>query len=142
MHHPDDAQAFWQESQHIIGKDILKTHTLFWLSMCKALGFSPYKRLLVSGHLLGSDGRKMSKSLGNGVDPLYAAEKYSCDVLRYTLIKELRFGSDGIISEAVIQQRLNNDLANDIGNLLSRTVAMINKYCNGVVPEMSEQTFS
>lgn len=140
--HPDDAQEFWQESQHIIGKDILKTHTLFWLSMCKALGFSPYKRLLVSGHLLGSDGRKMSKSLGNGVDPLYAAEKYSCDVLRYTLIKELRFGSDGIISEAVIQQRLNNDLANDIGNLLSRTVAMINKYCNGVVPEMSEQTFS
>ncbi|PHM51222.1 methionine--tRNA ligase [Xenorhabdus sp. KK7.4] len=142
IHHadPDDVEALWHSSNHIIGKDILKTHTIFWLSMCKALGFTPYKRLLVSGHLLGSDGRKMSKSLGNGVDPLYAAEKYTCDVLRYTLIKELRFGSDGIISEEVIQQRLNNDLANDIGNLLSRTVAMINKYSSGMPPVLSEQT--
>lgn len=133
---PQDFSGFWDASHHIIGKDILKTHTLFWLSMCKAMGFSPYKKLHVSGHLLGHDGRKMSKSLGNGVDPLYAAEKYGADALRYTLVKELRFGTDGIISEEVIRQRLNNDLANDIGNLLSRTVAMINKYRDGVLPQV------
>ena len=71
---PEFAAAYWPTVRHVIGKDILRTHTLFWLSMSHALGIAPYRRLHVSGHLLGADGRKMSKSLGNGVDPLEAAD--------------------------------------------------------------------
>ncbi|MDN7750437.1 class I tRNA ligase family protein [Burkholderia gladioli] len=125
---------YWPSVRHVIGKDILRTHTLFWLSMTHALGIAPYQCLHVSGHLLGSDGRKMSKSLGNGVDPLEAADTYGVDALRYTLIREVSFGFDGIISNAVIEQRLNRDLADDLGNLVARTLAMANKYRNGVVP--------
>ena len=125
---------FWPSVRHVIGKDILRTHTLFWLSMTHALGIAPYRRLHVSGHLLGADGRKMSKSLGNGVDPLAAADTYGVDALRYTLIREVSFGFDGIISEAVIEQRLNRDLADDLGNLASRTLSMVVKYRRGYVP--------
>ncbi|MEB0141222.1 MULTISPECIES: methionine--tRNA ligase [unclassified Undibacterium] len=129
---------FWPHTRHIIGKDILRPHALFWLSMCLAIGLPPYRRLHVSGHLLGSDGRKMSKSLGNGVDPLDAARKYGVDVLRYVLIREVPFGVDGIISEQVIEQRLRNDLANDFGNLAARTLAMIGRYREGRVPAASD----
>ncbi|WP_457328703.1 methionine--tRNA ligase [Rhizobacter sp. P5_C2] len=128
---------FWPHTRHIIGKDILRPHTLFWLAMCLAIGLPPYQRLHVSGHLLGSDGRKMSKSLGNGVDPLDAARKYGVDVLRYVLIREVPFGADGVISEQVIEQRLSNDLANDLGNLAARTLAMIARYRGGRVPAAS-----
>ncbi|WP_323122127.1 methionine--tRNA ligase [Burkholderia alba] len=134
--YPDEPAfpAFWPSVRHIIGKDILRTHTLFWLSMTRALGIAPYRRLHVSGHLLGADGRKMSKSLGNGVDPLTAADTYGIDALRYTLIREVSFGFDGIISDAVIEQRLNRDLADDLGNLASRTLSMVVKYRGGRVP--------
>jgi methionyl-tRNA synthetase len=125
---------FWPGVRHVIGKDILRTHTLFWLSMCHALDIPPYQRLFVSGHLLGHDGRKMSKSLGNGVDPLDAADIYGTDVLRYALIREVSFGVDGIISNEIIEKRLNRDLADDLGNLVSRTLAMIVKYRGGRVP--------
>jgi methionyl-tRNA synthetase len=125
---------YWPSVRHVIGKDILRTHTLFWLSMTHALGIAPYQRLHVSGHLLGSDGRKMSKSLGNGVDPLEAADTYGVDTLRYTLIREVSFGFDGIVSNAVIEQRLNRDLADDLGNLAARTLAMAMKYRGGTVP--------
>lgn len=136
----DDFARWWPVTNHIVGKDILRTHTLFWLSMCHAMGVQPYSRLHVSGHLLGFDGRKMSKSLNNGVDPLAAARKYGADALRYALVKEIRFGHDGIISEQAIEQRLNNDLASDIGNLALRTVAMINKYRNGDVSALEPKT--
>jgi methionyl-tRNA synthetase len=134
--YPDDPayRHFWPAVRHVIGKDILRTHTLFWLSMTHALGIAPYQRLHVSGHLLGADGRKMSKSLGNGVDPLEAAQTYGVDALRYTLIREVSFGFDGIISHAVIEQRLNRDLADDLGNLAARTLAMVTKYRGGIVP--------
>jgi len=125
---------YWPSVRHVIGKDILRTHTLFWLSMTHALGIAPYRRLHVSGHLLGSDGRKMSKSLGNGVDPLEAADTYGVDALRYTLIREVSFGFDGIISNAVLEQRLNRDLADDLGNLAARTLAMVMQYRSGSVP--------
>ena len=125
---------YWPSVRHVIGKDILRTHTLFWLSMTHALGIPPYQRLHVSGHLLGSDGRKMSKSLGNGVDPREAADTYGVDTLRYTLIREVSFGFDGIVSNAVIEQRLNRDLADDLGNLAARTLAMAMKYRSGTVP--------
>jgi methionyl-tRNA synthetase len=125
---------YWPSVRHVIGKDILRTHTLFWLSMTHALGIAPYQRLHVSGHLLGSDGRKMSKSLGNGVDPLEAADTYGVDALRYTLIREVSFGFDGVISNEVIEQRLNRDLADDLGNLAARTLSMVTKYRDGSVP--------
>jgi len=127
-------RRFWPAARHVIGKDILRTHTLFWLSMAAAIGIQPYQRLHVSGHLLGADGRKMSKSLGNGVDPLEAAERYGTDVLRYTLVREVSFGLDGIISNAVIEQRLNRDLADDLGNLAARSLAMMHKYRAGAIP--------
>lgn len=132
--HGEAYQRFWPAARHVIGKDILRTHTLFWLSMALAIGIPPYQRLHVSGHLLGADGRKMSKSLGNGVDPLVAAKRYGIDVLRYTLVREISFGQDGIISNAIIEQRLNRDLANDLGNLAARSLAMIRQYRAGVVP--------
>ncbi|WP_043225102.1 methionine--tRNA ligase [Burkholderia glumae] len=128
---------FWPTATHVIGKDILRTHTLFWLSMCRALGIEPYMKLFVSGHLLGADGRKMSKSLGNGVDPLVAAENYGTDTLRYVLLREVSFGSDGVLSNQIIEQRLHRDLADDLGNLASRSVAMTIKYRNGIVPAPS-----
>jgi len=132
--HGELYQRFWPEARHVIGKDILRTHTLFWLSMAFASGIAPYQRLYVSGHLLGSDGRKMSKSLGNGVDPLLAAAHYGTDVLRYTLVREVSFGSDGVISNAIIEQRLNRDLADDLGNLAARSIAMLHQYRGGQVP--------
>jgi methionyl-tRNA synthetase len=134
--YPDQAAFahYWPSVRHIVGKDILRTHTLFWLSMTHALGIAPYQRLHVSGHLLGADGRKMSKSLGNGVDPLAAADTYRVDALRYTLVREVSFGFDGIISEAVIEQRLNRDLADDLGNLAARTLSMVVKYRGARVP--------
>jgi methionyl-tRNA synthetase len=125
---------YWPWARHVIGKDILRTHTLFWLSMMHALGIPPYVRLHVSGHLLGADGRKMSKSLGNGVDPLEAAHTYGIDALRYTLIREVSFGFDGIVSHAVIEARLHRDLADGLGNLAARTLAMVKKYRGGWVP--------
>ena len=127
-------QRYWPAAHHVIGKDILRTHTLFWLSIGKALGIPPYQRLHVSGHLLGADGRKMSKSLGNAVDPLEAAARYGTDVLRYALVREVSFGFDGIITNKVIEQRLSRDLADDLGNLVSRSIAMIEKYRGGTVP--------
>ncbi len=127
-------ERYWPSVRHIIGKDILRPHTWFWLAMCKALDLPPYKKLYVSGHLLGSDGRKMSKSLNNGVDPLTAARKYTSDVLRYVLVREVPFGVDGIVSEQVIENRLDKDLANELGNLVSRTLTMIGLYCDFKVP--------
>ncbi|GLR14624.1 methionine--tRNA ligase [Chitinimonas prasina] len=128
---------YWPEARHVIGKDILRTHTLFWLSMCRAIGLTPYQRLHVSGHLLGSDGRKMSKSLGNGVDPLDAARRHGVDILRYTLVREVSFGLDGVISEQVLIQRRNHDLANDLGNLAARSIAMVQQYRDGRAPAPS-----
>lgn len=142
--YPDGADFthYWPSATHVIGKDILRAHTLFWLSMTHALGTAPYRRLLVSGHLLGADGRKMSKSLGNGVDPLAAAHTFGVDALRYALVREISFGFDGIITNEVIEQRLNRDLADDLGNLASRTLAMVHRYRAGRVPTPGAYTAS
>ena len=126
--------AYWPIAWHLIGKDILKPHAIFWPTMLKAAGFPLYERLIVHGHILGPDGRKMSKSIGNVVDPIDLADRYGVDALRYALLRETTFQSDSPFSESILVSRLNADLANDLGNLLARTLAMVGKFRKGVVP--------
>ncbi len=121
---------YWPAAQHMVGKDILKTHAIFWPTMLRAGEVEIYKHLNVGGHLL-SDGRKMSKSLGNVIDPFVWSEKYGPDAVRYYLLKETPYGLDGLVSEKGLIDRYNADLANDLGNLLQRVRTMVHKYRGG-----------
>jgi methionyl-tRNA synthetase len=126
---------YWPHTWHLIGKDILKTHAVFWPTMLKSAGIPVYQRLLVGGYLLGPDGRKMSKSLGNVVDPFALAEKYGRDAVRYFLLRELPYGQDGAVGESGLVERYNADLANDLGNLLARARALLLRHLDGVIPQ-------
>ncbi len=119
---------------HVIGKDIIKPHAVFWPTMLKAAGLPIYQKLVVHAHILAEDGRKMGKSLGNAIDPVELLEKYGVDALRYTLLREATLGADSPYGEGILIARQNADLANDLGNLLSRTISMIQKYRGGAVP--------
>ncbi|RDI94529.1 methionine--tRNA ligase [Meiothermus sp. QL-1] len=130
-------EKFWPHAWHVIGKDILKPHAIFWPTMLKSAGFPVYQRLVVHGHILAMDGRKMGKSLGNAVDPLALAEKFGVDALHYALLRDTTLGADSPFGEEVVAQRFNADLANDLGNLLSRVRTMLLKYCGGVIPAPS-----
>lgn len=125
---------YWPHTWHLIGKDILKTHAVFWPTMLKSAGIPLYQRLLVGGYLLGPDGRKMSKSLGNVVDPFALSEKYGRDALRYFLLRELPYGQDGAVGEKGLVERYNADLANDLGNLVARVRALLLRHLDGVIP--------
>ncbi len=125
-------KKYWPAAQHMIGKDILKTHAVFWPTMLKAGEVEVYKHLNVGGHLL-AEGRKMSKSLGNVIDPFEWSEKYGPDAVRYYLLKETPYGLDGVVSEEGLIERYNADLANDLGNLLQRVRTMVLKYREGVL---------
>ncbi|WP_104990263.1 methionine--tRNA ligase [Deinococcus sp. NW-56] len=124
---------------HVIGKDILKPHAVFWPTMLRAAGLPVYRRLVVHSHILAEDGRKMGKSLGNAIDPEALVHEYPADAIRYTLLREASLGADSPYGEGILVSRLNSDLANDLGNLLSRTVSMIQKYRGGVLPQACEQ---
>jgi methionyl-tRNA synthetase len=124
-------RQFWPAAQHVIGKDILKQHAVFWPTMLKAAGIPLYQRLNVSGFLMGFDGRKMSKSLGNVVNPFKLAQQYGADAVRYYLLKDVPYGQDSNIGEAALVERHNADLANDLGNLLSRVRALVLRHMDG-----------
>ncbi len=124
-------RRFWPAAQHLIGKDILKAHAVFWPTMLKAAGIPLYQHLNVGGFLMGQDGRKMSKSLGNVVDPFELAEKYGPDAVRYYLLKDTVYGQDGSVGEPGLIERYNADLANDLGNLLSRVRALLLRHLDG-----------
>jgi methionyl-tRNA synthetase len=128
---------FWPHAQHLIAKDILKPHGIYWPTILKAAGIEPYRRLNVHGYW-NSDQSKMSKSLGNVVRPLDLKDKYGLDAFRYFLLRDMVFGLDSSFSEEAFVQRLNSDLANDLGNLVSRTITMAIKYCDGKVPAIRQ----
>jgi methionyl-tRNA synthetase len=129
-------QAFWPEAQHFIGKDILKPHGVFWPTMLMAAGLPLYKHLNVHGFWT-VEGQKMSKSLGNVISPLAMKEKVGLDPFRYFLLRESVFGQDADFREEALIARYNSDLANNLGNLVTRVLAMQEKYFAGVVQPLS-----
>jgi methionyl-tRNA synthetase len=130
----DLTDRFWPASLHIIGKDILKFHAVIWPAVLMAAGLPVPERLFVHGYLL-QGGEKMSKSLGNVVDPFEVIEAYGTDALRYYLMREVGFGQDGSVSPEGFEARYTGELANEYGNLASRTLAMVARYRDGVVPQ-------
>lgn len=135
-----DYESWWMTVEHVIGKDILKTHGVYWPIMLMALGENPPRRLSVHGHWVGSGGVKMSKTIGNVVDPVDVIEQFGADALRYYMARNMRSDSDSQISIDLIRQAYNSELGNKLGNLLSRAAKFASSRFDGKVPEPDEPT--
>ncbi|MEG0255500.1 MAG: methionine--tRNA ligase [Vagococcus sp.] len=131
-------KKYWPADVHMVGKEIVRFHTIYWPIMLMALDLPLPKQIFAHGWLVMSDG-KMSKSKGNVVYPEMLVKRYGLDALRYYLMRSIPFGADGMFTPEEFVARVNYDLANDLGNLLNRTIAMINKYCDGNVPAYASQ---
>ena len=129
----DLTERFWP-AFHVIGKDILKFHAVYWPAFLLAAGYEVPKRMFIHGFLL-MEGHKMSKSLGNVLDPFQVIDRFGADALRYYCCREVPFGQDGSVSAAGFEARYETELANEYGNLASRTLAMIGRFRDGVIPD-------
>ncbi len=129
----DLTDRFWPADFHLIGKDILKFHAIFWPALLMAADLEPPRHLFVHGFLL-MNGEKMSKSQGNVLDPFEVIDQFGTDALRYYCFREVSFGRDGSVSREGFDARYEGELANELGNLASRTIAMVNRYRDGIVP--------
>jgi methionyl-tRNA synthetase len=129
--------ARWAVAEHLIAKDILKQHAIFWPTMLKAMGLTPPRHLNVHGYW-NVDARKVSKSLGNMISPLLLRDRYGFEQARYFLLREMSFGNDANFTEEALVERVNADLANNLGNLLSRTLNLVEKFCDGKLPAMNQ----